>query len=152
MERQETPWYGYERGVQRLDIVRVTWVSEHHDDEGPAGHTHGETAKSPDEIAAFEHAKNETRGVIRTNHRLPSQVWVGSKTLSLPDFAATLAGDDGVSATVVSRKGNPELEKYVATDATGAFSWPIHPEGFSAPQLLDMARLQAWTLKPARLK
>jgi hypothetical protein len=44
------------------------------------------------------------------------------------------------------------LEKCVATDARAVFSWPIHPEGFSAPQLLELARLQAWTLKPAKLK
>jgi hypothetical protein len=32
------------------------------------------------------------------------------------------------------------------------FSWPIHPAGFSAPELLELGRLQAWTLKPARLR
>jgi glutathione S-transferase len=120
--------------------------------EGPA--VRSETTDHDKEIprAAFEHAKNQARGIIRTNRRLPAEVWIGSKTLSLADFAATLAADDGVSATVALRKGNPEMEKYIATDATGVFRWPIHPEGFSAPQLLEMARLQAWTLKPARLK
>ena len=44
------------------------------------------------------------------------------------------------------------MEKYVSTDARGSFQWPIHPEGFSAPELLELARLQAWTLKPAKLK
>jgi hypothetical protein len=44
------------------------------------------------------------------------------------------------------------MEKYVSKDALRSFSWPIHPEGFSAPELLELARLQAWTLKPARLK
>jgi len=44
------------------------------------------------------------------------------------------------------------MEKYIAKDAARAFDWPIHPEGFSAPALLELARLQAWTLKPALLK
>jgi hypothetical protein len=44
------------------------------------------------------------------------------------------------------------MERYVAIDAGKAFSWAIHPEGFSAPNLLELARLQAWTLKPARLR
>jgi hypothetical protein len=44
------------------------------------------------------------------------------------------------------------MEKYVTTDARRSFEWLIHPDGFSAPELLELARLQAWTLKPARLK
>jgi len=28
----------------------------------------------------------------------------------------------------------------------------IHPKGFAPESLLEMARLQAWTLKPARLR
>ena len=101
---------------------------------------------------AFERAKADAAGAIRVNRRLPADVWIGSEKLSLADFAATLGADDGASATVAVRKGNLEMEKYVSTDAKGTFSWPIHPEGFSAPQLLELARLQAWTLKPARLK
>jgi hypothetical protein len=79
-------------------------------------------------------------------------VWIGSEKLSLADFAATLAADNGVSRTIAVRKGNLEFERYVATDGQGTFNWPIHPEGFSAPELLELGRLQAWTLKPARLK
>ena len=45
-----------------------------------------------------------------------------------------------------------EFENYFSTDPKGSFSWPIHPEGFSAPELLDLGRLQGWTLKPARLR
>jgi len=101
---------------------------------------------------AFEHAKSDVVSAIRVNRRLPADLWIGAEKLSLADFAATLAADDGASAAVAVRKGNPEMEKYVSTDGTGTFSWPIHPEGFSAPQLLELARLQAWTLKPARLK
>ena len=46
----------------------------------------------------------------------------------------------------------PEMEKYVAADPVKTFNWAIHPEGFSAPGLLELARLQTWTLKPARLR
>jgi hypothetical protein len=120
--------------------------------EGPVAH--GESTFPASEIGrpAFERAKADLAGTIRANRRLPAEVWIGSEKLALADFAATLAADNGTSATVALRKGNPEMEKYVATDASGTFSWPIHPEGFSAPQLLELARLQAWTLKPARLK
>jgi hypothetical protein len=120
--------------------------------EGPV--TRGESTYHASTIArpAFERAIADVAGTIRVNRRLPADVWIGSEKLSLADFAATLGADDGASASVTVRKGNLEMEKYVATDAKGTFSWPIHPEGFSAPQLLELARLQAWTLKPARLK
>ena len=67
-------------------------------------------------------------------------------------WLATLAADRPGSPSVSVRKGNPEMERYVATDAVKAFSWAIHPDGFDAPNLLELARLQAWTLKPAKLK
>jgi len=38
----------------------------------------------------------------------------------------------------------------VAEDTPGLFGgWIIHKEGFRAPKILEVARLQAWTLKPA---
>ena len=38
----------------------------------------------------------------------------------------------------------------VAKDSPGLFGgWIIHKEGFRAPKVMEIARLQAWTLKPA---
>ena len=38
----------------------------------------------------------------------------------------------------------------IAQDTPGIFGgWIIHKEGFRAPKILEVARLQAWTLKPA---
>jgi hypothetical protein len=119
--------------------------------EGPLAR--GRTTYGKGEIAraAFERAKADAAGFIRASRRLPAEVWVGSEKLSLADFAATLAGDSG-AANVAVRRGNPEMERHISTDAAGSFQWPIHPEGFQAPELLEMARWQAWTLKPARLR
>ncbi|MGE5646334.1 MAG: hypothetical protein ACM336_11140 [Acidobacteriota bacterium] len=102
--------------------------------------------------AAFERAKADVVSFIRANKRLPAEVWIASEKLSTGDFAATLAADDGGSKQVTVRRANLEFEKYVSQDPKGSFSWPIHPEGFSAPELLELGRLQAWTLKPARLR
>jgi hypothetical protein len=120
--------------------------------EGPS--TRQESSYSRTEIprAQFESAKADVISFIRANHRLPPSAWIGSERLSLSDFAATLAADRSGSLSVAVRKGNPEMERYVATDAVKAFRWAIHPEGFSAPNLLELARLQTWTLKPARLR
>jgi hypothetical protein len=120
--------------------------------EGPVAA--GATTYRAAEISrpAWERAKTDAAGFIRATRRLPAEVWIGSEKLSLADFAATLAADDGTAHAIPVRQGNLEIEKYVSKDARGAFKWPIHPEGFSAPQLLNLARLQAWTLKPAKLK
>jgi hypothetical protein len=41
-------------------------------------------------------------------------------------------------------------ERHVAADTHGLFGdWIIHKEGFRAPKVMALARLQAWTLKPA---
>lgn len=40
-------------------------------------------------------------------------------------------------------------KKYVADNGPHLWKWVIFPEGFSAPNVMAHARLQAWTLKPA---
>ena len=120
--------------------------------DGPATRVastlHGDTIPR----AAFERAKADTISFIRSNQRLPAEVWIGSEKLSIGDFAATLAAYDGTSANAGVHRANLEFENYFSTDPKGSFNWPIHPEGFSAPELLDLGRLQGWTLKPARLR
>ena len=40
--------------------------------------------------------------------------------------------------------------RHVAQDTPDLFGgWIIHKEGFRAPKILEVARLQTWTLKPA---
>ena len=40
-------------------------------------------------------------------------------------------------------------ERFVADDSPAVFDWVIHPAGFHAPRIMEQAKLQAWTLKPA---
>ena len=54
--------------------------------------------------------------------------------------------------TVKIRKGKFTADKYVADDDPKIFNWVIHPEGFHAPKIMELAKLQAWTLKPAIMK
>src|SRR5439155_1570115 len=41
--------------------------------------------------------------------------------------------------------------EYIARDSVKLWDWPIFPEGFHSAHLMELARLQAWTLKPAIL-
>ena len=120
--------------------------------DGPARLAQTRLRASEIPRAAFERAKSDAVAFIRAEGRLPAEVWIGSETMAPADFAATLAADDSVSASVAVRKANLEMAQYISTETARSFSWPIHPEGFQAPHLLDLARLQAWTLKPAVLR
>ncbi|MCS7043167.1 MAG: hypothetical protein NZR01_10280 [Bryobacteraceae bacterium] len=99
----------------------------------------------------FDRAKRDAADFIRVHGRLPDEVWLGSQCLSLADFAATLAADPG-SGPVPLRRGRADFEQRIGRDAARLYNWVIHPKGFAPESLLEMARLQAWTLKPARLR
>ena len=101
---------------------------------------------------AFESAKRDAADFVARTHRLPNVVFIGADTLSLPDFAATLAGsilEPGAAVRVA--RGQIGFEPYFASDPHKPFNWVIHPEGFSGAHLLELGRLQGWTLKPAKL-
>lgn len=120
--------------------------------DGPATRMAGDYRDQTIPRAAFARAKGDVISFIGAEHRLPAEVWIGSRKLSIGEFAATLAGDEGSSGDVAVRRANLEFEKYFSNEPAKSFDWPIHPEGFSAPELLELGRLQGWTLKPARLR
>lgn len=99
----------------------------------------------------FDRARREAADFVRAHGRLPDAVWLGSQCLSLEDFTATLAADEG-SGAVKLKKGRADFERRIGRDAARLYNWVIHPKGFAPESLLEMARLQAWTLKPARLR
>ena len=120
--------------------------------DGPTAAGATSYSKTAIPAAAFERAKLNTANFVQQTHRLPNVVMIGAETLSLADFAATLAGsvvDPAGDVAVVH--GHIEFERYFATDPQKPFSWIIHPKGFSGAHLLELGRLQGWTLKPAKL-
>jgi hypothetical protein len=101
--------------------------------------------------ALFQRAVADAGDYIRHFNRLPNEVFVGAETLSLADFTATLAGSPAGDGNVPVARGSIEFNRYFATDPRKSFNWVIHPEGFDGGPLLELGRLQGWTLKPARL-
>lgn len=120
--------------------------------DGPTAAGTSSYSKTSIPAAAFERARLDASNFVQQTHRLPNVVMIGAETLSLADFAATLAGSvvDPASEVPVVR-GHVEFERYFATDPQKPFGWIIHPKGFSGAHLLDLGRLQGWTLKPATL-
>lgn len=103
---------------------------------------------------AFLEAAADARQSLRYHGRVPDAVWLGARQLAPADYLVTagdllralLAADDEVPAHVRVRAGRVAGERHVRDDA---WRWPIFPEGFTAPAITELARLQTWTLKPA---
>jgi hypothetical protein len=108
--------------------------------------------------SAFAAAVRDTAAYCRTHQRIPDEVWIGAENVSPADFLAMLADaleqvitSGQTPAMVERRSGRYTADRYVAADSPKLWGWVIFPEGFHAPRLMELARLQAWTLKPAVL-
>ena len=120
-------------------------------------------AKAPVAWPAFRDTTRDVLDYIETQGRVPSQVFVGADAVAPGDFIIALAAayeryrtkgtlSFGEGVTLGS---SPEIlpARRVAADTPELFGgWIIHKEGFRAPKILEQARLQAWTLKPALAK
>lgn len=107
----------------------------------------------------FSDAVHRTALSCQALAMMPSEIWLGSRSIAPADYLATLAEVfPGLAAgkahppTVAIVAGKTSFERYVAADAPGLWGWVIFPEGFHAPRIMELARLQAWTLKPAVLR
>jgi hypothetical protein len=67
---------------------------------------------------------------------------------ALQALLAGLAAD----ATVTWPSGRLTLEDCVGRNERDMWGWVIFPEGFNPVDLLDLTRLQTWTIKPAALR
>lgn len=163
----ESPVRPVDASAARRQLQRSIDVLEHH---SPADlllavlrmtprYVDGPTQRKETNLSAgsirrelFERGKRDAVQYIERHRRLPSHVWFGSEFLSLADFTATVAHDDGSQAAVPVKKGELAFERHIATDGRRSFNWAIHPDTFDGAELLELGRLQAWTLKPAKLR
>lgn len=108
----------------------------------------------------FRDSTLDVLNFIRTQHRVPARVFIGPDPIAPGDFLIGLARVyDGYRRygkwpleAGVELPARTELlpARHIAEDTPGLFGgWIIHKEGFRAPKILEVARLQAWTLKPA---
>ncbi|MDB6053658.1 MAG: hypothetical protein JWN25_1181 [Verrucomicrobiales bacterium] len=109
---------------------------------------------------AFRDALQDVFQFIQTQHRIPARVFIGPDAVSPADFLVAMASvwkfyqqpnqlpEDKV--ITLGQKARIMPENHIATDTPGLFGgWVIHKVGFRAPKVMEQARLQAWTLKPA---
>lgn len=96
--------------------------------------------------------------LVRKERRVPSTVWLGSTGVPPESY---LSGIAPVVASLIAGKAAPEqvtfapaslaAAKHVADDGPNLWGWVIFPPGFRAPLMMELAKRQAWTLKPALL-
>jgi len=105
----------------------------------------------------FESSVQDLHDSIQRNHQIPNAVWLGSTAVSPEAFLvamARIAKEDtakGHASEIVKiEPARLATEKYIAEDSQKLWSWPIFPAGFHSEHLMELARLQAWTLKPAK--
>lgn len=124
---------------------------------GPASASEANTAADVP-WSQFERTAKVVQSFLDTHHQIPPTVWLGSIRVSPESYLAALAA----VTTALQKTGAPPARvsfpaaklattRYVAEDKPSLWNWVIFPEGFHAPNLMALARLQAWTLKPAVL-
>jgi len=97
---------------------------------------------------------------IQSQHRVPARVFIGAEGVSPADFLIALAQvwdfhqKHGVAPVKDGATLPCQVElltaQHIAQETPELFGgWIIHKEGFRAPKVMEIARLQAWTLKPA---
>ena len=110
---------------------------------------------TPLSTQAFLATCADIRDFIRCHSRLPDCAWLGVERLAPADFFLTAA--DLLAAhikhgqfpdKVPVRLGRLALEEHVHDKVWG---WVIFTEDFDAPNLIELGRLQTWTLKPGLL-
>jgi len=109
--------------------------------------------------SAFAETVIDVEGYCRSRWQVPSAVWIGAYSIPPDTYLATLAGvveeitrTGRAPAEVQIIAGTLTADKHVAKDSARLWGWVIFPEGFHAPVIMELGRLQAWTLKPAILK
>jgi hypothetical protein len=109
---------------------------------------------------AFRQTILDVEDYIKTQHRVPARVFIGPDTISPADYLHGVATaylgfgkNHWFPESIEAGQNSTNLaEKYVAKDTPDLFGdWVIHKAGFRAPKILEIARLQTWTLKPAVL-
>jgi len=119
----------------------------------PAYRQAGEHTCAPEEVLA---ACERVAGVLDRNKHLPGCIDLDGECLSPADFLATAAelllalrGGEA-PGTVALRKTTFALGRHVGGDEV--WRWRVLPSDFSGSHLLELARLQTWTLKPASIR
>jgi hypothetical protein len=136
-------------------VAEVAWQGTPY---GPATPTPSLDAAVTTDWSQFTRTAADVADYLKKHGRVPATVWLGSTGVPPESYLAALAR---VAGELADGKESPkEVEvrparlaagKYVAEDGPELWSWVIFPKGMRAPAMMELARRQAWTIKPALL-
>ncbi|HET6883004.1 MAG TPA: hypothetical protein VFI31_22740 [Pirellulales bacterium] len=106
----------------------------------------------------FSRTAIDVADFIDCRERVPSTVWLGSKPASpesylvaLAEVTLRLAEGHKPPESVTLKRAQLAAARFIADDNAGLWGWVIFPPGFRAPDMMQLAKRQAWTIKPALL-
>jgi hypothetical protein len=118
----------------------------------------GPTVEKPFSVdwSQFSRTVLDVQRYLDHHHRIPSTVWLGSTGVPPESYYTALARvvieihDRKTPTAVEIRPAKFTAGARVADDSPRIFGW-LFPAGFHAPEMMALARRQAWTIKPAIL-
>jgi hypothetical protein len=125
---------------------------------GPTGTVKPLSQPLTTDWSQFSRTASDVNDFLLRHQRIPSSVWLGSVPVPPEAYLSALAG---VTIDLIEGKPAPETIEikptklaagsYVADDGPNLWGWVIFPDGFRAPEMMALAKKQAWTMKPAIL-
>jgi hypothetical protein len=135
-------------------------ITLHATPSGPHSAAHGVETNQMRDVPWNQFARSvlDVQEFIERKRSIPSVIWLGSAAVTPESYLLALSTQ---SRLLLSDSPAPErisilpaelaCKRWVAEDSAAIWDWPIFPKGFHAPHLMELAALQAWTLKPAIL-
>jgi hypothetical protein len=125
---------------------------------GPTGRSVPLKGPVRTDASQFGRTSQDVADFVRKQGRVPSAVWLGSTAVPPEAYLRALAGvalalleGKPMPASVEVKPARLGPAKYVADDDPRLWSWVIFPPGHRAPAMMELAKRQAWSLKPALL-
>ena len=125
---------------------------------GPTGTVTPLTEPATTEASQFGRTSADVADSMKKHGRVPSAVWLGSTPVppeaylrALAPVAKALLGGETMPEKIEVKPAALRDAKYVADDDPKLWPWVIFPANFHAPALMELAKKQAWTIKPALL-
>jgi hypothetical protein len=110
------------------------------------------------DASQFARTAADVADYLRKQGRVPTTVWLGSTAVppesylrALAEAVPALADGKPLPKTIEVKPAKLAAADYVAADDPKLWGWVIFPKGFRAPAMMELAKRQAWTLKPALL-
>jgi len=126
---------------------------------GPASAAVGMREEIEVPWSQFSRTTLDVADYLEKNQQIPDVVWFGSQSVPPESYLVALSQvvrkliiDGEPPDSVKTGPAHLATAKYVADDSPALWGWVIFPPDFHSPSIMNLARLQAWTLKPALLR